>query len=48
MKIRFYHWWAYKLYFWLWTPILESRPAMVEAITNHMNRWLNKHGRNRA
>lgn len=39
MKIRFYHWWIYKLYYKFWTPILEQRPDMVKEIIDHMLKW---------
>lgn len=40
MKIRFYHWWVYKLYFRLWSPILVERPEMVRGQVEWMTRWL--------
>ena len=39
-KIRFYHWWIYELYYWAWTPILASRPDMVEEMIRHHREWL--------
>lgn len=39
-KIRFYHWWAYRLYRWLWTPILSERPSMVKAMRDWKSDWL--------
>lgn len=39
-KIRFYHWWIYRLYYWAWTPILASRPDMIEEMINHHREWL--------
>lgn len=40
MKIRFYHWWIYKLYYWFWTPILKTRPRMVQGQMDWMKKWL--------
>ena len=42
MKIRFYHWWIYKLYFKFWTPIFQDRPDMLKLITDGSNAWLEK------
>lgn len=40
IRIRFYHWWIYKLYHWAWNPILRERPEMVNAIVDYMIDWL--------
>lgn len=40
MKIRFYHWWVYKLYFYLWTPIYEDKPEMIKGQVEWMEEWL--------
>lgn len=40
MKIRFYHWWVYSLYYKLWAPILASRPEMVQSHIDWMTEWL--------
>lgn len=44
-KIRFYHWWAYRLYRWLWNPILEERPEMVKAMRDWNQSWLQHRAR---
>ena len=40
MKIRFYHWWVYKLYYWVWSPIYESNPHLLKEVVRHQNSWL--------
>lgn len=40
MKIRFYHWWIYRLYYKYWTPILATHPDMVRAQVQWMSQWL--------
>lgn len=40
MKIRFYHWWVYKLYYWVWSPIYESNPHLLKQVVKHQNAWL--------
>ena len=42
MKIRFWHWWIYRLYSWAWSPILTSNPAMVWGMTEYQKRWLKR------
>lgn len=42
MKIRFYHWWIYKLFYKFWTPILKDRPDMLKLIIDNGNSWLVK------
>jgi hypothetical protein len=42
MKIRFYHMWVYRLYFWIWTPILRSRPMMLKGMIEYQIEWLNR------
>ena len=42
MKIRFYHWWVYRLYFWLWTPILIDKPQMTKGIHEFMGEWIKR------
>ena len=45
MKIRFYHWWVYKLYYYFWNPIFMERPSMVKAYIDHAQEWLDKQPR---
>ena len=40
MKIRWYHWWVYNLFYWVWTPIYKSHPEMVAGTVKHMTIWL--------
>lgn len=37
LKIRFYHWWIYRLYRWTWNPILRLRPEMVRMMAQALN-----------
>jgi hypothetical protein len=48
MKIRLWHWWVYRLYVYLWTPILKTRPGWVVYMRDHMNRWLSVNAVERA
>lgn len=42
MKIRFYHWWIYKLYYRIWNPIFTENPDMVRAIRDWNQDWLDQ------
>lgn len=42
MKIRFYHMWVYRFFYWVWTPILESRPDIVIAMRDWNQQWLDR------
>jgi hypothetical protein len=42
-KIRFYHYWIYKLYFYLWTPILAERPHYVYNMIVWMQSYMDHH-----
>jgi hypothetical protein len=44
LKIRFYHWWIYRLFRWTWNPILRLRPAMTGALIEAMQAHLEVHG----
>lgn len=41
-KPRFYHWWVYRLYYWLWTPILIDNPKMTKGIHDFMGEWIKR------
>lgn len=41
-KIRFYHWWVYKLYKYLWDPIFIERPEMLKACIKRSQDWVDK------
>lgn len=43
MKIRFYHMWVYKLFYYVWDPILRSRPDLVVLMQQHTDHWIRKH-----
>jgi hypothetical protein len=34
--------WVYRLYFWIWTPILRSRPMMLKGMIEYQIEWLNR------
>lgn len=40
MKIRFYHWWIYKLYKYFWNPIYREKPILLQAQIDHANKWI--------
>lgn len=42
MKIRFYHWWIYKIYFKTWARIYADRPGMLRYQVEWMTRWLDE------
>lgn len=42
MKIRFYHMWAYWLYFVVWTPLLRNRLDILRKQIEWMQDWLDK------
>lgn len=42
MSIRFYHWWLYRLFWKVWSPILSERPAMVRVIRDWTDEWLKR------
>jgi len=37
MKIRFYHWWVYRLFYYFWNPILMQKPQLARYIANNIN-----------
>lgn len=41
--IRFYHMWAYRLFRYLWTPILKERPNMTKAMADCMYNYFEEH-----
>ena len=43
MKLRFYHIWVYKLFYYVWTPVLKTRPDIVQEMANWNNGWLAQH-----
>jgi hypothetical protein len=45
MKIRFYHFWVYRLFHWVWTPIFKERPDMHRAFVEHGQGWLGQRER---
>ena len=45
MKIRFYHWWVYRLYSYMWTPIFKRNPQMVRGMIDYMEGWLDQQER---
>ncbi len=40
MKIRWYHWTVYRLFWWTWNPILKTHPQMAAGMASHINQWL--------
>lgn len=40
MRIRFYHYWVYRLWAYFWEPILRSRPDMAENLKWHLSTWI--------
>jgi hypothetical protein len=47
IKIRFYHWWIYKLYHKTWTPIFNANPQMVHAQVKWQTDWLKNNAKPR-
>lgn len=43
MKIRFYHWWIYELYYYFWTPIFKANPKMLRGCVEYSKQWLEEH-----
>lgn len=43
MKIRWYHWLVYKLYYKVWGPILATRPDMVKLLHSYSAAWIAQH-----
>jgi hypothetical protein len=44
MKIRWYHWLVYKLFYRMWNPIFKSRPDMAKFFVDYMNQWVKENG----
>lgn len=42
MKIRFYHWWIYKLYHKFWSPIFEDKPWLLKEVIRHQQEWIDE------
>lgn len=42
MKIKFYHWWIYRLFFRVWTPIFKERPDIHKAFVKQGVDWIEK------
>jgi len=42
MNLRFYHIWAYKIFYWLWTPIYQENPMLIQEVINFMTAWLER------
>lgn len=40
MKIRFYHWWIYRLFRWTWNPIFAAHPSTATAFISMFQWWL--------
>lgn len=45
IKIRWYHWMLYKVFFYVWNPILNQNPQMVRVILQHLNAWMKQNAR---
>ena len=43
-KVRWYHIAVYKLYFWVWQPLLKQRPDLVRMFRDHHDDWLRSQG----
>jgi hypothetical protein len=47
MKIRFYHWWVYKLFRLVWNPIFASNAKLTRHYASMITGWLDeKEGKN--
>lgn len=42
MKIRFYHWWIYRLYRYVWTPIYRAKPDLFREVMEYQSAWLER------
>lgn len=42
MRIRFYHLWVYRLFFWVWTPIFRARPDIHQAFVQWGQGWIDR------
>jgi hypothetical protein len=40
MKIRFYHWWVYKLFRLVWNPIFASNAKLTRHSASIIPGWL--------
>lgn len=43
MKIRFYHWWVYKLFYRVWNPIFANDHARARFFIERFTLWLEAH-----
>lgn len=39
MKVRFYHWWIYRLFVYTWNPIFRDKPKMLAFIESWIGEW---------
>ena len=45
MKIRWYHWMVYRLFFTVWTPIFKNNPQLTRYFVDHMEGYMQQnHG----
>ena len=45
MKIRFYHWWIYSLFYRTWNPILRENKDMLDYFAECVNAWRRAQGK---
>lgn len=43
MKLRFYHIWVYRLFYWVWMPVLKANPSIVVMMRDHNQAWIDQH-----
>lgn len=44
-KVRFYHWWVYKLFYKMWEPLLKERPDLALFMQEYMKGYLEQEER---
>lgn len=42
-RMRFYHKFVYRLFYFTWDDLLTNRPDYVLAIRNHLSGWIERH-----
>ena len=42
-KIRFYHWWVYRLFHWMWNPIFRTNPGILDKFEKGVLQWKHYH-----
>lgn len=40
--MRWYHKLSYRIFYYLWTPLLKERPDLLRAIIEYSEGWLNQ------